>query len=420
MKSTSKVPNETPQIKKFVFFTGLGEAPNTNLSSKKSQKQFEPSSDRLRSPNESKSDTYHSDADTTPNIPIELSRDSIKANRTCGRSFSGIKLVFFAISSWCSVIFVSDKHIQSKPNDSTVRLHHQQKDFLGIIKIQKKINMRDFEVPTSCPSFIMCSNCEDNIYRSIKYGIWSSSQNGQSQISSLNSLFVLGWLGSENIHKEWTHVNGRHPIFLFFKATDTKRFCGVACLKSDVDFDRSFNGWKNNRLWNGVMKIDWIFVKDIRCDDSVFDRQRFGAQRRTASRLYNGEYLHSDETRILLQIFLTKVRDMNSTGASILQDCERFERLEKKENSMTERGFNYDPMYVSKSTFIVSVLIVYYCSASFQTNYPHNYHSFDQKLRQSTDFAEDYSNVSEIQSVSELSAVSNLGPGFGGNQNVCY
>ena len=148
------------------------------------------------------------------------------------------------------------------------------------------------------------------------------------------------------------------------------RFCGVACLKSDVDFDRSFNGWKNNRLWNGVMKIDWIFVKDIRCDDSVFDRQRFGAQRRTASRLYNGEYLHSDETRILLQIFLTKVRDMNSTGASILQDCERFERLEKKENSMTERGFNYDPMYVSKSTFIVSVLIVYYCSASFQTNYP--------------------------------------------------
>ncbi len=41
------------------------------------------------------------------------------------------------------------------------------------------------------------------------------------------------------------------------------RFAGVARIKSGVDFNEEFQYWAMDEVWKGLMKVEWIFIKDI-------------------------------------------------------------------------------------------------------------------------------------------------------------
>lgn len=45
--------------------------------------------------------------------------------------------------------------------------------------------------------------------------------------------------------------------------TPSLRFCGMAEMVSEVDYNSVFGGWAENGKWRGQFKVRWVFVKDI-------------------------------------------------------------------------------------------------------------------------------------------------------------
>jgi hypothetical protein len=41
------------------------------------------------------------------------------------------------------------------------------------------------------------------------------------------------------------------------------RFVGVARMASNVDFEAMFEYWAMDEVWKGLMKVEWLFIKDV-------------------------------------------------------------------------------------------------------------------------------------------------------------
>jgi len=41
------------------------------------------------------------------------------------------------------------------------------------------------------------------------------------------------------------------------------RFVGVARMVSNVDFNKVFEYWAMDEVWKGLMKVEWLFIKDV-------------------------------------------------------------------------------------------------------------------------------------------------------------
>ena len=95
--------------------------------------------------------------------------------------------------------------------------------------------------------FVIKSFSEEDVHKSIKYGVWSSSKNGNL---TLNNGF--------NITKE---KNGN--VYLFYSCNGSGRFCGVAKMKTPVDENRTFEFWTQDNKWPGLFEVEWLFIKDV-------------------------------------------------------------------------------------------------------------------------------------------------------------
>ncbi|KAK7877906.1 hypothetical protein WMY93_031435 [Mugilogobius chulae] len=78
--------------------------------------------------------------------------------------------------------------------------------------------------------FIIKSYSEDDIHRSIKYSIWS--------------------------------MNSKGPVYLLFSVNGSGHFCGVAEMRSPVDYGTSAGVWAQDK-WKGKFDVNWLFVKDV-------------------------------------------------------------------------------------------------------------------------------------------------------------
>ena len=94
--------------------------------------------------------------------------------------------------------------------------------------------------------FVVLSQCEDDIHKSLKYGIWTTTHEGNY---ILNNTFVA--------------CKGQDAIYLFFSVMGSGMFVGVAEMISHVNFSASFNGWYPDFSNLGYFSVRWIFVKDI-------------------------------------------------------------------------------------------------------------------------------------------------------------
>lgn len=86
----------------------------------------------------------------------------------------------------------------------------------------------------------------DDIHKSIKYNIWSSTKHGNKRL--------------DEAYKE-SAIDG--PIYLFFSVNSSGCFCGIAQMVSPVDYSKSFHVWAQNDTWVGVLNVKWIFIKDV-------------------------------------------------------------------------------------------------------------------------------------------------------------
>ncbi|KAJ3586651.1 hypothetical protein NHX12_013047 [Muraenolepis orangiensis] len=93
--------------------------------------------------------------------------------------------------------------------------------------------------------FIIKSYSEDDIHRSIKYSIWCSTEHGNKRLDGA-----------------FRNMGAKGPVYLLFSVNGSGHFCGVAEMRSPVDYGTSAGVWAQDK-WKGKFDVDWLFVKDV-------------------------------------------------------------------------------------------------------------------------------------------------------------
>ncbi|KAK6915232.1 YTH domain [Dillenia turbinata] len=96
--------------------------------------------------------------------------------------------------------------------------------------------------------FIIKSYSEDNVHKSIKYGVWASTPNGNRKLDAA--------------YREAKEKQNPCPIFLLFSVNASAQFCGVAEMIGLVDFEKSVDYWQQDK-WSGQFPVKWHIIKDV-------------------------------------------------------------------------------------------------------------------------------------------------------------
>ncbi|KAF0909660.1 hypothetical protein E2562_000021 [Oryza meyeriana var. granulata] len=97
--------------------------------------------------------------------------------------------------------------------------------------------------------FVIKSYSEDDVHKSIKYNVWSSTPNGNKRLDAAYS-------------DAQGRAPGKCPIFLFFSVNASGQFCGVAEMVGPVDFHKDMGFWQQDK-WSGSFPVKWHLVKDV-------------------------------------------------------------------------------------------------------------------------------------------------------------
>lgn len=93
--------------------------------------------------------------------------------------------------------------------------------------------------------FIIKSYSEDDIHRSIKYSIWCSTEHGNKRLDGA-----------------YRSLGNKGPLYLLFSVNGSGHFCGVAEMRSPVDYNAYAGVWSQDK-WKGKFEVKWIFIKDV-------------------------------------------------------------------------------------------------------------------------------------------------------------
>ena len=67
-------------------------------------------------------------------------------------------------------------------------------------------------------------------------------------------------------------VSGLESLFILFlrlliSVVNSSQFCGVAEMISEVSQNQIYNYWWEDLKWSGVLKVNWIYIKDVHFAD---------------------------------------------------------------------------------------------------------------------------------------------------------
>ncbi|CAA2963691.1 YTH domain-containing family 2 [Olea europaea subsp. europaea] len=100
--------------------------------------------------------------------------------------------------------------------------------------------------------FVIKSYNEDDVHKSIKYNVWSSTPNGNKKLNNAyKDAQIIAAADSRGC-----------PVFLFFSVNASGRFCGVAEMIGPVDFHKDMDFWQQDK-WSGCFPVKWHMVKDV-------------------------------------------------------------------------------------------------------------------------------------------------------------
>jgi len=103
------------------------------------------------------------------------------------------------------------------------------------------------KIDSNSKFFVIKSFSEEDVHKSIKYGVWSSSKNGNLTLTN-----------AFNITKE---KNGN--VYLFFSCNGSGRYAGIAKMKTPCDENKHFEFWTQDNKWPGLFDVEWLFIKDV-------------------------------------------------------------------------------------------------------------------------------------------------------------
>ncbi|GBE81736.1 YTH-domain-containing protein [Sparassis crispa] len=167
----------------------------------------------------------------------------------------------------------------------------------------KGYNPVDFDTrPLFARYFVIKSYTEDDVHKSLKYEIWSSTDPGNKRLD-----------------KAFKECSGRGPIYLFFSVNASGHFCGMAEMLTPVDYSRSSTVWASDK-WKGVFKVKWIFVRDIPNSNLRHIRLNNTQERKPVTNSRDTQELLPDAGQEMLRIFHT-----HPARTSLLQDFAFYE-----------------------------------------------------------------------------------------------
>ena len=121
-----------------------------------------------------------------------------------------------------------------------------QSELVGKLQAENKYNPSKLSVDlNNARYFVIKSYAEDDIHRSIKYSIWTSTEHGNRRLD-----------------QAFKEQKGKGPIYLFFSVNGSGHFCGMAQMASQVDLDTITGIWAQDK-WKGRFDVRWIYVKDV-------------------------------------------------------------------------------------------------------------------------------------------------------------
>ncbi|KAK7254989.1 hypothetical protein RIF29_28388 [Crotalaria pallida] len=113
----------------------------------------------------------------------------------------------------------------------------------------ESLNRSDFATDyKDAKFFVIKSYSEDNVHKSIKYGVWASTPNGNRKLDAA--------------FQQAKEKQDSCPIFLFFSVNASAQFCGVAEMVGPVNFDKSVDFWQQDK-WSGQFPVKWHIIKDV-------------------------------------------------------------------------------------------------------------------------------------------------------------
>jgi hypothetical protein len=167
----------------------------------------------------------------------------------------------------------------------------------------KGYNPANFDIrPTFARFFVIKSYTEDDVHKSLKYEIWSSTDPGNKRLD-----------------KAFKDCAGRGPIYLFFSVNASGHFCGMAEMLTPVDYTRSSTVWASDK-WKGVFKVRWVFVRDIPNANLRHIRLNNTQERKPVTNSRDTQELLPDAGQEMLRIFST-----HPARTSLLQDFAFYE-----------------------------------------------------------------------------------------------
>ncbi|KAK9288518.1 hypothetical protein L1049_016977 [Liquidambar formosana] len=123
----------------------------------------------------------------------------------------------------------------------------------NIIIYTDQYNKDDFPVDyVNAKFFVIKSYSEDDVHKSIKYNVWSSTPNGNKKLDN-------AYIDAQRIS---SGEPSGCPVFLFFSVNASGQFCGVAEMTGPVDFQKDMDFWQQDK-WSGSFPLKWHIIKDV-------------------------------------------------------------------------------------------------------------------------------------------------------------
>ncbi|CAM8986355.1 unnamed protein product [Rhodiola kirilowii] len=164
--------------------------------------------------------------------------------------------------------------------------------------------------------FIIKSYSEDNVHKSIKYGVWASTPNGNRKLDAA--------------YREAKEMQGACPVFLLFSVNASAQFCGVAEMTGPVDFEKSVDYWQQDK-WSGQFPVKWHMIKDV--PNSQF--RHIVLEYNDNKPVTNSR--DTQEVKLEQGIEILKIFKSYETEMSILDDFDFYEEREKVMNERKAR-----------------------------------------------------------------------------------
>ena len=116
-----------------------------------------------------------------------------------------------------------------------------------LIDINQKNSKLIDSINSNCKFFVIKSFSEEDVHKSIKYNVWSSSKDGNLTLSNAFRI---------------TEEN-KGNVYLFYSCNGSGRYCGIARMKSPCDENKSFGLWTQDGKWPGLFDVEWLLIKDV-------------------------------------------------------------------------------------------------------------------------------------------------------------